>query len=54
MFDPNARLPRLTRGMVYLGAFLIADIRLVRERQMNLRVIPTKTAIEERVDLARR
>jgi hypothetical protein len=38
--------------MVYLGACLIAGIRLVRERQVNVRVVPTGNAIEESVDLA--
>ena len=52
MFDPDAHLPRLNKGMVYLGACLIAGIRLARERQVNTRVIPTSHAIEESVDLA--
>lgn len=52
MFDPDANLPRLNRGMVYLGACLIAGIRLARERQVHVRVIPTSNAIEESVDLA--
>jgi hypothetical protein len=52
MFDPNANMPRFNRGMVYLGACLIAGIRLARERQVNVRVIPTGRAIEESVDLA--
>jgi hypothetical protein len=54
MFDPDAHLPRINRGMVYLGACLIAGIRLARERQVNVRVVPTGTAIEESVDLLRR
>jgi hypothetical protein len=52
MFDPDAHLPRINRGMIYLGACLIAGIRLARERQVNIRVVPTKQAIEESVDLA--
>ncbi len=52
MFDPNANMPRINRGMVYLGACLIAGIRLARERQVNVRVIPTGRAIEESIDLA--
>jgi len=52
MFDPDAHMPRLNRGMVYLGACLIAGIRLARERQVNVRVVPTDKAIEESVDLA--
>jgi hypothetical protein len=35
MFDPDAGMPRINRGMVYLGACLIAGIRLARERQVN-------------------
>ena len=38
--------------MIYLGACLIAGIRLARERQVNTRVVPTRQAIEESVDLA--
>jgi hypothetical protein len=52
MFDPDAGMPRLNRSMVYLGACLIAGIRLARERQVNVRVVPTGKAIEESVDLA--
>ena len=52
MFDPDAGMPRLNRGMVYLGACLIAGIRLARERQVNMRVIQTTTAIDESIDLA--
>jgi hypothetical protein len=52
MFDPDAHMPRINRGMVYLGACLIAGIRLARERQVNIRVIPTSHAIEESVELA--
>ena len=52
MFDPDAGMPRLNRGLVYLGACLIAGIRLARERQVNTRVLPTTVAIEESIDVA--
>ena len=52
MFDPDAGMPRLNRSLVYLGACLIAGIRLARERQVNLRVVPTNNAIDESIDLA--
>jgi hypothetical protein len=52
MFDPDANMPRINRGMVYLGACPIAGIRLAREKQVNVRVVPTGKAIEESVDLA--
>ena len=52
MFNPDAHMPRINRGMVYLGACLIAGIRLAREQQVNVRVVPTGKAIEESVDLA--
>ena len=52
MFDPDAGLPRVNRSLVYLGACIIAGLRLARERQVNTRVVPTRTAIEESVDLA--
>ena len=52
MFDPDAGMPRLNRSLVYLGACIIAGLRLARERQLNVRVVPTRAAIEESVDLA--
>jgi hypothetical protein len=52
MFDPDAHLPRINRNMVYLGACLIAGMRLARAKQVNVRVLPTIEAIEESVDLA--
>jgi hypothetical protein len=52
MFDPNAQIPRINKGMIYLGACLIAGIRLARATQVNHRVIPTSNAIDESVDLA--
>jgi hypothetical protein len=52
MFDPNANMPRVNRNMVYLGACLIAGIRLARASQVNVRVIPTSNAVDESVDLA--
>lgn len=45
-------MPRMNRTLVYLGACIIAGLRLAREKQVNIRVIPTSTAIEESVDLA--
>ena len=36
MFDPDAHMPKINRGMVYLGACLIAGIRLARERLLPL------------------
>ena len=52
MFDPDAAMPRLNRSLVYLGACIIAGLRLAREKQVNVRVIPTGVAIDESVDLA--
>jgi len=52
MFDPFASMPRVNRNMVYLGACLIAGIRLAREKQVNVRVVPTSAAIDESVELA--
>lgn len=52
MFDPDAHLPRINRGMVYLGACMIAGIRLARESHINLRVLPTSNAVDESVELA--
>ena len=38
MFDPDAHMPKLNKGMIYLGACLIAGIRLARQEQVNIRV----------------
>jgi hypothetical protein len=51
MFDPNAHLPRINKGMIYLDACLIAGIRPARETHVNRRVIPTSNAINGSVDL---
>jgi hypothetical protein len=53
MFDPDAHVPRINRGMIYLGACIIAGLRLARERQVNVRVVPTIHATDESVELAR-
>ena len=52
MWDPFATTPRLNRTLIYLGACIIAGLRLAREKQVNTRVLPTSQAIEESVDLA--
>jgi hypothetical protein len=52
VFDPDAAMPRINRGMVYLGACMIAGIRLAREKQVNVRVLTTSHAIDESVELA--
>jgi len=52
MFDPDAHMPPVNRRLVYLEACMIAGIRLARERQVNVRVIPTGVAIAESVELA--
>jgi hypothetical protein len=52
MFDPDAHIPRPNRSLIYMGACIIAGLRLAREKQVNVRVIPTSDAIKESVDLA--
>lgn len=52
MFDPFVDMPRPNRSLIYFGACIIAGLRLARERQVNVRVIPTSVAINESVDLA--
>ena len=52
MFDPDAAIPRPNRSLIYFGACIIAGLRLAREKQVNVRVIPTSHAIDESVDLA--
>ena len=50
MFDPDAHLPRPNRSLIYFGACIIARLRLAREKQLNVRVVPTITAIDESVE----
>jgi DNA-binding GntR family transcriptional regulator len=45
-------LLRTNRGMVYLGACLIAGLRLAHQRQADVRVVPTNRSIEESLELA--
>lgn len=52
IFDPFEKLPLPNQAMVYLGACLIAGIRLAREKQVNIGVIPTIHAIDESIDVA--
>lgn len=52
MFDPFVAMPRPNRALIYLGACLIAGIRLACEKQVHVRVVPTSAAIDESVDLA--
>ncbi len=52
MFDPDAHIPRFNRAFIYVGACLIAGIRLAREKQVNVPVLPRAIAIDESVDLA--
>jgi len=52
MFDPNAHMPRPNRALIYMGACMIAGIRLAREKQVNVRVTPASHAIDESVELA--
>ena len=52
MFDPEAHMPRPNRTLIYMGACMIAGIRLAREKQVNVRVIPSSHAIDESVELA--
>jgi hypothetical protein len=52
MFDPDAHTPPVNRSLIYLGACVIAGIRLARANQVSVRVVPTIHAIEESVELA--
>ena len=53
VFDPFKGVPAPNRRLIYLGACLIAGIRLARERQVNVRVVPTRAAVDESIELAR-
>jgi hypothetical protein len=50
--ERRQHIPRPNRALIYLGACVIAGLRLARERQVNMRVVPTRTAVEESVDMA--
>jgi hypothetical protein len=52
MFDPDSHLQRPNRNLIYFGACIIAGLRLAREKQVNVRVIPIREAVEESVELA--
>jgi hypothetical protein len=53
VFDPFKGKPKEQPRLIYLGACLIAGIRLARESQVHVRVIPTIKAIEESIELAK-
>ena len=52
MFDPDAGMPQQNRTLIYLGACVIAGLRLAREKQVNVRVVPTGQAIDESIEVA--
>jgi hypothetical protein len=52
MFDPDSHVPRPNRNLIYFGACIIAGLRLARERQVNVPVVPIRTAVDESVELA--
>jgi hypothetical protein len=52
VFDPDAGMPQQNRALIYLGACVIAGLRLAREKQVNVRVVPTGQAINESIELA--
>ncbi|NYF91565.1 hypothetical protein RBB79_18100 [Tunturiibacter empetritectus] len=52
MFDPDAHTPRPNRNLIYYGACIIAGLRLARQNQVNVRVIPIGVAVGESIELA--
>jgi hypothetical protein len=52
MFDPDAAILRPNRSLICFGACIIAGIRLARERQVNVRAVPTSHAMDESLELA--
>jgi hypothetical protein len=46
-------MPRQNRALVYLGACVIAGLRLAREKQVNVGAVPTGQAIDESIKLGR-
>jgi hypothetical protein len=53
MFDPFRPEPEPNMRLIYLGACLIAGIRLARNSQVNMRVIPDSHAVDESIAMAR-
>ena len=56
MFDPDAEMPRLNRSLVYLGACIIAGLRLAREKQVPAQRTPrvdpsVRRGVDRRRDL---
>ena len=49
--DPYRNITRINRGIVYLGACLIAAIRLARAKQVYVRAIPTIHAIDKSAEV---
>ena len=45
-------MPRTNKSLVYLGACVIAGLRLARERQDHVTVVPTMKEIEESIDFS--
>ena len=52
MFDPTGQMPRPNRSLIYFGGCIIAGLRLAREKQVSVRVLPTINAIDESVELS--
>ena len=51
-WSPDDSMPRLNKGLVYLGACVIAGLRLARMQQVNVRTIPVSAAIDESISVA--
>jgi hypothetical protein len=51
-FDPDSHMPRPNRNLIYVGACILVGLRLARQNQVNVRVIPIRDAMEESVELA--
>ena len=51
-WTPGEGMPRMNKSLVYLGACVIAGLRLARERQVHTGVSPTSKAVDESIDLS--
>jgi len=52
VIDPEAYLPRPHKTLIYLGACLIAGMRLARERQADPKGLQVRAAIDQSIDLS--
>ena len=51
-WTPGEGMPHVNKSLVYLGACVIAGLRLAQERHVHTGVSPTSKAVDESIDLS--